>query len=118
MKTINTKKAIQLLASWHGGQWSAMYQYMSSGIYMPENALWYIYECLQDIENEFYANYPRILPAYQVRELRSLIRYFEKKAKEHGILIEYVKHPVYGYTVPQVSDNINGHKIDGLRLPS
>lgn len=41
---INTRKAQLISSYWYNGQWSALYQFLSSGIYLSENHDRYIRE--------------------------------------------------------------------------
>jgi hypothetical protein len=113
---LSKDRAREIASHWHGGQWSALYQFMSSGVYMPQNHLWYLFEIIQDIENEYHAPYPRKLSQKETRELKSLIRWFAYKGEEHGIKTDVRTHSQYGYSYPVVSENRNNHSIDPLKI--
>lgn len=99
MKTINKSKAIHFCQHWYGGQWSAIYQYLSSGIWVKENALLYVSELQENINNQEHAAKPYFLPKYQVKQLEQLISYFVRLAKDNGVIIEKSKHSFYGYPI-------------------
>ena len=46
---ITKEKARQIASNWHGGQWSGLYQFASSGIYVSENHDRYIREVERDL---------------------------------------------------------------------
>lgn len=46
---ITKEKARQIASNWHGGQWSGLYQFSSSGIYVSENHDRYIREVERDL---------------------------------------------------------------------
>ena len=54
--TINnrsTNKAKRIASEWHGGQWSSLYQFASSGEFNHENVLRYF----QEIEHSLHPEY-------------------------------------------------------------
>lgn len=115
MKTISKKRAIQLCCNWYRGQHDKLYQYLSSGVFMPENILLYLNSIYAEIDGEYWhVNYYR--PQYQYNELYMLKRYFEKLAFKWGITIEYKKHPDYGFTVPTIKENNSGIEIKELKF--
>jgi hypothetical protein len=96
--------AQKLCSYWHGGQWSALYQYSSSGLYAYQNALKYLQEIETCLHPE-YNLYPSVLSKKNEKELNSLKQYFTKLAKDEGIDIGWGKHSVYGYNFPYVRNN-------------
>lgn len=46
---IKHETAIKIAANWHGGQWSQLYSFASSGSLSPEYSLWIIEEVTQEI---------------------------------------------------------------------
>lgn len=99
---ISNQLARQIANEWHGGQWSALYQFASSGVYLIENHLRYLKEVQEALEPEFYL-YPTTLSKRNQASLNSLKRWFEYKGLENGIKTEWSKHSVYGYMIPHVS---------------
>ena len=71
---ISKLKAKEIASDWHGGQWSALYQFASSGIYLPETHKKYL--------NEIADNIP-LASLTQKRLLRKLKAWFIYKHKEH-----------------------------------
>lgn len=105
-KTIISKdKAQQLCNEWHGGQWSALYQFGSSKVWDIANTLRYVWEIQQDLQQEFFAAYPQILSKKTVRELTQLRDFFMFKAVENNVPVVLVKHDLYGYEYPLLSPN-------------
>ena len=104
---ISKDRARHIANLWHGGQWSPLYQFASSGEYIPSQHLQYLKEVYSNIENEYYAPYPQLLTKKELSELKSLLKWFEYKGKENGIHTEYVKSKHYGYTKPV------GHVVPG-----
>jgi hypothetical protein len=101
---IRTKTAQNIAASWHGGQWSALYQFASSGVFVIENHLRYLQEVESCLHPE-YALYPGELTKGQERELTNLKWFFVNTGFGMGINTEYHKHNVYGYEIPYISEN-------------
>ena len=97
MKTITQVRAQQIASNWHGGQWSALYQFASSGIIIKENILLYIQECIDCLNHQETAPHPYTLPIKQQKELESLINYFKKQ--QLGVNIIESKHSFYGYRI-------------------
>lgn len=78
VKTITKKRAQEIASWWHGGQWSALYQFCSGGVLVPENGPVYVSElneCLEQL-----AKQRELWPGKKItqneRELKSLLRYF------------------------------------------
>lgn len=113
---ITTKTAAKIASNWHNGQHSALYQFCSSSYFYAENSMLYLWEIMQDLQNEYFAPFPRTLSNTEVKELNNLKAYFEAQIKKSTFLqIEYKKHPVYGYLYP---DAITGNEgIIGLLHP-
>lgn len=100
---ISKDRAREIANNWHGGQNSALYQFASSGTYLPESHLLYLREVQSDMEPEYYAN-PGVLSKKNERELNSLKKFFEFNGKENGIGTRWEKHPQYGYMVPFITE--------------
>lgn len=115
MRTISKQNAVKLCEGWHGGQWSALYSYASTGQYVKQYALRYLKEVQECLETEYYL-YPRDLTKQETRELNSLKIYFQHEAKNNRIMIEWIKHPIYGYLIPSLSNDVD-FKVDSLKLP-
>lgn len=98
------KTAVRVCSNWYGGQWSALYQFLSSGIYMPENHLRY----LQEIETDLHPEYnlcPGELSKRDERELNGLKQFFIKLGEKHGLKTEYHEHELYGYLIPYLTED-------------
>lgn len=100
MRTITKKKAIEIARRWHGGQWSALYQYASSGEFVKERSVEYIKEC---VDCKYPSKNNVVHPKYKIKELDQLIRYFIKEAAGHDITIRATKH--------------SGHEIIWVDIP-
>ena len=121
MKRIISKDKAQILCNeWHGGQWSALYQFGSSKVWAAENALRYTWEVMQDLQQEYFATYPQILSKKTVKELNQLLDFFLFKAMENKTPVLLVPHNQYGYKYPILSpdgDPSEMLKIEGYKLP-
>lgn len=105
MKTIKLERAKELASFWHQGQWSALYQFASSGVYLEENALHY----LKEIENNLHPDYdlfPRPLTQLETKELTALKNWFLR----NGVKVEYRKDETYGYLTPYLLEPNDGVK--------
>jgi hypothetical protein len=72
MRTITLKTAKIIAADWHGGQWSALYAFASSGLFnSAQEPL-----CLTEVKNSLNDN--GISPV-QAKRLQRLKAYFEYK---------------------------------------
>jgi hypothetical protein len=67
---ISNKRAREIASNWHNGQWSHLYQFTSSGVYLPQSA--YIQEL-----NKCIPTCPQ-----DATELKQLIKYFKFKDNE------------------------------------
>jgi hypothetical protein len=74
MAYISKNKARQIASEWYDGQWSALYQFLSSGVYLPENHSRYIKEV-----NELYTYAKN---KKQTNEINQLKRWFMYKKNE------------------------------------
>lgn len=99
MKTITTETAQQTCAAWHGGQWSSLYQFASSGQYYLPNALRYLQE-IEDCLHPEYALHPGTLSKKDERELNKLKLFFIGMGEADGLQFEYKTQPTYGYLIP------------------
>ena len=108
MKTISKQRAQEIASWWHGGQWSALYSFCSTGIFCIEHSLQYFKEIYSDIEAEYFSAHEVNRTQKQIRELNQLKRYLLKVAQaEHGLEIEFYKDQKYGYTVPYLADGVS-----------
>ena len=97
---MRTSTAIKLSAQWHNGQWSSLYQFASSGVYLMANCLRYLQEVESCLHPE-YNLYPGFLNKKDEKDLNNLKQYFIREAKRIcDIDIQYSQHPVYGYLIP------------------
>lgn len=94
------KTAIRITTQWHGGQWSAFYQFSSSGKYMIENHLRYLQEVESCLRAHEYAPRPYDLPKRDEQELTGLKAFFVHLGELHGIKTEWEQHKLYGYMAP------------------
>lgn len=114
---ISQKRASKIASEWHGGQCSALYSLASTGEYFPQLHLKYLQEICEDLQPEYFANYPAPLTKVQERELNSLIRWIVFKGEEKGIFTTFAKHPQYGYTVPFVDSSKTSQEMIDLVDP-
>lgn len=105
--------ALKMCQEWHGGQWSALYQFASSGIFSHENALRYVSEVQKEIERPEYALRTFSRAKSTTDKLTKLRDFFLKLAAENNVPIVLEKHPTYGYLVPLVSID---HKLSETEL--
>ena len=104
-RTITTERAREIAGQWHGGQWSGLYQFASSGIFVPQSILHYLHEVQHGgIDAPELALHPYSLTVKDRSELESLLRYFLKRAQENDIAIFWKYHSQYGYIYPTVTD--------------
>jgi len=113
MKTITKNRCAEICSHWHGGQNSALYQFCSSKVFLPENILHYLKELQECREPEYYLH-PGTINKKNDAELKSCQRYFVKEAQNSGIEIRWYRHSIYGYLIPEVATNENSIKINGL----
>ena len=106
MRTITNKKAIELCRLWHGGQWSALYQFSSSGMIIKQNALWYIEEILQEMYKPETSLIPFIRSQKDRNELIKLKNYFLNKLDKINISISF-KNDFYGFPFPYLVNDDN-----------
>lgn len=109
MKTITvaeskTKDKAQIICSlWHGGQWSALYQFASSGLFHYPNVLRYLQEIETCLHPE-YALHPQILSKKDSTQLTWLKSFFIQLATANGYNIEFKEHSTYGYYIPYLTN--------------
>ncbi|HTF27217.1 MAG TPA: hypothetical protein VK625_00155 [Flavitalea sp.] len=99
------KTALRISNSWHGGQWSALYQFSSSGEWLIDNHLRYLQEVQACLEPEYFAAHPAELTQKDKNELTGLLNYFIGRGEHYAIKTEFKKHSVYGYTVPVLTSS-------------
>ena len=112
---ISKNKAKEICSLWHGGQWSNLYQFASSGVFIGPNCLKYLKEIQECLEPEFYLH-PATLSKKNERELNSLKNFFEFKCREMGIVITWQKHSIYGYLIPYAPVNLHNLELEPLHL--
>jgi hypothetical protein len=95
--------AVKICSHWHGGQWSALYQFASSGIYTIENHLRYLQEIEQALHPE-YNLYPGELSKKDEGNLTGLKWFFIRMGERNNIGTEYHQHEVYGYQIPYITE--------------
>jgi hypothetical protein len=98
------KTAIKLASNWHGGQWSALYQFASSGEYLIENHLRYLREIEDNLHPE-YNLHPGTLSKKNESDLNGMKSFFIGMGEKHGIKTEYHDHPIYGFPIPFISED-------------
>lgn len=96
--------AVKLAAKWHGGQWSALYQFASSGEYLIENHLRYLRE-IEDSLHPEYNLHPGTLNKRNEKELNGMKSFFIEAGGKQRIKTEYHNHPVYGFPIPFISED-------------
>lgn len=112
---ISNLRAKEICSKWHGGQWSALYQFASSGVYMVENHLRYLQETESDLHPEYNLR-PGTLSKKDTAELNSLQRWFIFKGTENGLSTVWGKHHTYGYRIPYI-DGGDSTKVEPLKYP-
>ncbi len=100
------EKLQKIAIYWHGGLWSAMYQYGSSGVFLKENTLQYLWEAYASLI-QYGAIKERSLSISSKNELKAFIKDIERLAKENGIIIEWADHTFYSYQFPVVANEID-----------
>jgi hypothetical protein len=81
---ITKLRAKEICSHWHGGQWSALYQFTSSGVYLIANHRKY----LRDIEDCLHPEYNLHLSKLSIKnetELTRLKKYFIAQGNAAGI---------------------------------
>jgi ubiquinone/menaquinone biosynthesis C-methylase UbiE len=106
--------ALKTSSLWYCSQWSALYQFQSSGIFNIADILKYLREIQRNLEPEYFL-YPTILTKKNKAELTRLKTWFEYKAKENNVIIDWYKHSFYGYLIPYIKSNINNIEINNLQ---
>lgn len=112
---ISKVKAVQLSKNWHNGQWSSLYQFASSEIFEVSNILRYLKEIQECIETEYFVC-PITLSKKDLKDLSNFKLWFEYKAQESSITIEWHKHNIYGYLIPYIKTNDSNKIINNLHL--
>lgn len=112
---IHTKTALKICSNWHGGMNSALYYFVSTRKYNIEFHLKYLQEIYSNLENNFFATYPRILSNKENKELNDLKDYFVEIASKYLIFTEFTKEPIYGYTIPIVNKKSDKKFIDKIK---
>lgn len=100
---MRTETAIKICAEWHGGQWSPLYQFASTGTFYRANVLQYFQEIETCLHPE-YNLHPSQLSKKDERNLTGLKNYFIRLAKVHGYEIEFKTHSMYGYLIPYIKE--------------
>jgi hypothetical protein len=105
-------------AEWHGGQWSALYQFCSSGVYLVENHLRYLKELQECREPEYYLH-PGTISKADDKRLQSAQKYFTEQGKKIGVVTDWKRHKLYGYEIPFIFDAPETiySNIISLRIP-
>lgn len=115
MKQITTIRAKEIASHWHGGQWSALYQFASSGIMTDENTLRYFRE-VEDALHPEYNLYPGELTQKEERELTLLKRYFLIESEKRGLPVEFHKHELYGYLIPYLMESVPDDRANNVAV--
>jgi hypothetical protein len=113
-RIISTERAQEICRHWYNGQWSAYYQFLSSGVFLIENTLQYLRETEDNLHPE-YALFPGTLTQREERELNSLKNYFIARAAAAGIGVEYHKHTLYGYLIPYITEETPDSIADNVK---
>lgn len=101
---IRVRTAQRIAGTCHGGQWSALYQFASNGIYLKENHLRYLQEVETALHPE-YDLYPGELSKKQEKQLNGLKYYFLLQGNRNGLKTVWGIHPKYGYNIPFADEN-------------
>jgi hypothetical protein len=97
MQARQLKALKKACANWHGGQWSSLYQFASSGVYEVSNALNYVREIQDTINNQEHAPRPYEYSKRDVTRLEWMIQAFRQLAFDNGVFLYESKHSFYGY---------------------
>lgn len=105
-RTITAERARAIASQWHGGQWSALYQFASSGIFHVPNTLKYFQELEFDLEPEFWNAKEVTRTKKDLKELNSLKKYLLQLAAENAVPVEFEKSN-YGYQIPYLMESVS-----------
>jgi hypothetical protein len=116
---ITKAKARDLAILWKGGESTALYQFATETYFMGEKSVRYLWEILQQLQNEYFLPCPYTLSGEQRSQLEALLSYFEDEIKSCTyIKIEYKKHPVYGYLYPDAVSGADAYvDFEYLKTP-
>lgn len=114
---LHHNSAIKISSNWHGGQWSALYQFASSGKYLIQNHLQYLKEIEEDLHPE-YALYPSELSKKDKGNLIGLKWFFIRMGERNSIKTEYHKHEIYGYEIPFISEDTPNNIANNIKPTS
>lgn len=119
LNKLNTMKKLstiqKICSNWHNGQWSALYQFTSSGIYLPENHLRYLKEIQECLEPE-YNLHPSTINKKYSSDLTCCIDFFTNEGNKHLLFTEWARHDIYGYKIPYLTGNPRKIQITPLTL--
>lgn len=112
-RMISKKSAQTICGHWHGGQWSALYSFASTGRFYPEKTLQYFKEIETCLRPDF-ALHPGSLSKKQEKELNSLKKFMLNEARANGYPVEFEAHKVYGYLIPYLLDCVPDQKANNV----
>lgn len=93
-------RARRLASEWHGGQWSNLYQFASSGIFRLPCCLLYVEEIVQELLRPETHARPFTRTRKQERDLAHLRDFFVDLAREVGDVQIIFLTDVYGQPLP------------------
>jgi hypothetical protein len=109
---IKHSTALKIATVWHGGQWSPLYSYASTGKLSTEDALLIIEEVIQNYIQHEIALKPYFLSKKDKSDLTNLKNYFISEYNKIGIDIRLCKD-FYGFEMPYLyGTNLN---VKGIR---
>lgn len=111
---IRNTTARRIANDWHGGGWSALFQFGSSGIYLLENHLRYLQEVERDLHPE-YDLHPSELTKKEERDLNALKDFFISQGMDNGVITVWEKHETYGYMIPYLHDDTPGELVNKIK---
>src|SRR6185503_2195749 len=114
-RLISNERAKQICSHWHGGQWSALYSFTSTGRFFPEKTLQYFKEIETCLRPDF-ALHPGTLSKKDEKELNSLKRYMLNIARANGYPVEFEAHKVYGYLIPYLLECVPDDKANKVEV--
>lgn len=109
-RLITIDRAKQITGNWHGGQWSALYSFASTGRFAVEHTLQYFKDIETALRPDFALHPGSLFPKKSERELNSLKKFMLNEARENGYPVEFEPHKVYGYLIPYLLECIPDDK--------
>lgn len=110
---ITQKTAQRIAADWHGGQWSQLYSFASTGKINTEFALWLIEEVIQEQIRPETALKPYHLSKKDSKDLASLREFLILKAKTDNDIDIRITKDFYGFDLPYLFASV--HNVRAIK---